>query len=419
MTKSVFRSTFAHGFAYTVCVFLLAGGMVLGQETVSGVADGGVSTSPPARWQSTPQPNRAFSVNEGWGLPWRTPLWQERAERLPMPPRSNSALPRAMTTVSPTGDMLQVQQEIPPIDVEAPRVTPGTGTPFPGPSGEGEGGTPNLFGGRNIIPWSSDAIRSDSDRVGPYNQPAWTTQRPFTSVRTYVLPPGQMQVEQWYRPRWKKGGSREDRILEELAIGLPNRFQLDVYERWNIEQDDTGHYNANHEGVQIELRWALADWDVIPLNPTLYAEWVQRGSREDEPDKYELKLLLAQELFDGRLFFAGNAILEQEVGGEKETELGYSQALATTIIERKLLAGIEMWYRSTTVHGDRSNPSHEFLIGPTVQWRPTNRTFLDITPLFGTSKDAPRVEMFIVFGYQFGNRAGPSFGGITPSSLGQ
>jgi hypothetical protein len=336
---------------------------------------------------------------------------------------------------APSGVIL-AQQPLPPVDVEAPRVTPrtggtpsetATGTSPSGSSsntqgdatGEGQGGNLNVFGGRNLIPWSSDAIRSDTDRVGPYNQPAWTTQRPFPTVRTYVLPPGQMQVEQWYRPRWKRDGTREDRILEEFAIGLPGRFQLDVYGRWNIEPNEDNRYQANWEGTQIELRWALANWGVVPFNPTLYAEWVQRDNREDEPNKYELKLLLAEELFCGKLFYAGNFILEQEVGGEHATELGYSQALATTLIERKLLAGVELWYRSESVHGDRSNPTHEFLIGPTVQWRPTNQTFLDVAPLFGTTPDAPKVEMWVVFGYQFGNRAGPSFSGIAPASRAQ
>src|SRR5262245_40942768 len=47
------------------------------------------------------------------------------------------------------------------------------------------------------IDWSSDLITSDSELVGPYAQPVWTTQRPFSTTRVYVLPPGQMQVEQW------------------------------------------------------------------------------------------------------------------------------------------------------------------------------------------------------------------------------
>ena len=44
-----------------------------------------------------------------------------------------------------------------------------------------------------------------------------------------------------------------------------------------MEPDGNNNEKANHEGVQIELRYALADWGVLPLNPTLYVEWVERG----------------------------------------------------------------------------------------------------------------------------------------------
>lgn len=269
------------------------------------------------------------------------------------------------------------------------------------------------------ISWSAEKP-SDTTLVGSYNQPQWTTQRPFTTTRAYVIPEGTMVLEQWYRPRWHRDGTREDRLLEEFEVGLPYRFQLDIYERWNIHQDDNGHYNAFHEGNQIELRWAIANWGVIPLNPTLYAEWIQRGNSEGEPDKYELKLLLADSFFHDKLYFAGNFIIEKEVGGEKENELGYSQAFATTIIDGKLLGGVEMIYRAQNVHGDRGTWNNEFLIGPSFQWRPTNRTFLDVTGLFGCTPGSPRAEMYVIFGYQFGKRAGPSnnFQGINPVTLG-
>jgi len=316
-------------------------------------------------------------------------------------------------------------QNLPPTEVEAPRVnTPMTDSTFFTDAMFNDyqrlrrQEQLNLWGGGSLIPWDSNQIRRDTDRVGPYNQPVWTTQRPFTTARAFVLPPGQMQFEQWYRPRWLKDGSREDRVLTEFAIGLPGRFQLDIYERWNIEQDSDGHYNANHEGVQIELRWALANWGVIPFNPTTYLEWIQRSTKDGSPDKYEIKVLLADEFFDGLIFFAGNFILEQEVAGGHETELGYTQAIATTIIERKLLGGIEMWYRTANEHGSRHDHSYEFLLGPSLQFRPTNRTFLNVTGLFGTTTDAPRAEMYCIFGYQFGNRAGRNFRGINPSSLG-
>lgn len=304
-------------------------------------------------------------------------------------------------------------QKLPKVEVEAPR---------PAAEPELPPEQPQQFdSNRGYTSWSSNAVTSFGQLVGPYNQPAWTTQRPFTAVRSYVLPEGTMQVEQWYRPRWKQDGTRNDRLLEELAIGLPYRFQLDIYARWNIEpRNGSNQYSALWEGTMIELRWALANWGVIPLNPTLYAEWVQRDTANDLPDKYEFKLLLADQYLNGRLFFAGNFIIEKEVGGEKENELGYAQAFATPIIQNRVMGGVEMWYRAQNVHEDRGHWNNEFLVGPTVQFRPTNRIFLDNTIFFGTNRQSPKYEAYFILGFQFGKRAGPNnFGGINPASLGQ
>jgi hypothetical protein len=202
-------------------------------------------------------------------------------------------------------------------------------------------------------------------------------------------------------------------MLEEVAIGLGCRWQLDLYERWNIEPDDDGDHDVNHEGVQIETRYALADWGCIPLNPTVYAEWIERGGPQEKPNKFELKMLFADELTD-RLFYSSNLIWEQEVSGELETEYGWSNALSTPVVERTLYAGVEMVWSSTTVEDARSDQENSFLIGPSLHIMPTNRTFWDIVGLFGTTEESPEAQMYIVWGYQFGTRAGPSsgYGGI-------
>jgi hypothetical protein len=267
---------------------------------------------------------------------------------------------------------------------------------------------------RGVIPWNSPLITSDAQRVGPYNQPEWTTQRPFSTTRSYVLPPGTMEFEQWAIPTFPTTGKGRSRFLEELTIGLPCRFQLDVYERWDI--DNTGENDKliwRHEAVQLEMRWAFANWGVIPLNPTLYAEWIQRG-HEGEGDKYETKLLLSDSFFHDRLFWGMNFSIEKEVGGEKEVELQWSQAFGTTIIERKLMGGIEMYYQNNSFQGERGTPANTFVIGPSMQWRPSNRTFLDVVGLVGCLggktpvQESLKGQIFIIFGYQFGNRAGPS-----------
>jgi len=223
--------------------------------------------------------------------------------------------------------------------------------------------------------------------VGPYHQPQWTTQRAFSTTRVYVRPPGSLEFVQYWTPEWKGGGS-EHAFREELEIGLPHRFQLDFYQNWGIDDESKSFY----KGSSVELRYALADWDRIPLNPTLYAEW---AFNDAVPDVWELKLLLG-ETFARRWNWAANLVYEQETGGTRETEIAFSTALNV---------GFEALAERKTEQGSRSRPEYELLVGPSINVHPTRNSFVTVAPLFGKTKDSPDVELFVVAGFQF------SFGG--------
>ena len=45
----------------------------------------------------------------------------------------------------------------------------------------------------------------------------------------------------------------------------------------------------------------------------------------------------------------------------------------------------------------------DFTLGPSVQWRPSDRTHFDIVPMWGTTKAANRFEVFVFFGFEFGD----------------
>ena len=242
---------------------------------------------------------------------------------------------------------------------------------------------------------------SEDQPIGPNQQPEWTTRRRFGTTRVYVSAPWQLEFEQWWQGKFPREGKSYHLFQSEVSVGLPYRFQLDFYENVELTQSRT----FQHMGHQVEGRWALADWDKIPLNPTLYGEW---KFNDDNPDAYELKLLLG-EGFGPRWHWGFNLFYEQEVGGGRESEMGFSQALSYTLLDEKLSAGVEMNLERTSGPNLDGNPATEFLIGPSVQWRPTPRTHLDLVPLFGTTHDSPHVEVFIVFGFDFGpggNHAG-------------
>jgi hypothetical protein len=229
--------------------------------------------------------------------------------------------------------------------------------------------------------------------VGPYQQPEWTTERRFPSTRVYLQQmPWNVGVEQWMRGRYFHDGVAETRFQEEAELGIPYRFQLDLYETWAIDQ----HRRIDQEEASAELRYALADWGKIPLNPTLYLEYAEH---DRSANTLEGKLLLGTD-FSQSLHWGMNLACEQELYGTQNTELAASQGLSYTLINEKLSAGVEMEYYHEKAIG--SHGENWFLIGPSLQWRPTASTHLDLVPLLGCTHYSPEVEAYIVFGYDFG-----------------
>ena len=237
---------------------------------------------------------------------------------------------------------------------------------------------------------------------GPYDQPDWTTARRFPSTRIYLQQtPWNLGFEQWVRTFWSDGddGTHQE-LSEEFELGLPHRFQLDVYETWDIDQ----HSVAVQDEWSVELRYALADWGKIPMNPTLYYEYAfshNDSSSLLKANVGEAKLLLGDELAEG-WHWGANLSYEGRYGGDLSKEYMVVAALGKTIVDSKFSVGVESKFASTSVHDDRSDPVNVLEIGPSIQWRPTASTHLDVVPLIGISHDAPAVESFLVFGYDFG-----------------
>ena len=276
--------------------------------------------------------------------------------------------------------------------------------------------SPQKSGAENNMPTIIVQASSlkEEQLVGPYQQPEWTTERRFPSTRVYLQEtPYEMGVEQWDRIRAFKDGGVEHRFSEEFELGLPGRNQLDVYETWKVGPEPQG---ARQDEMSVEVRHAFADWGRIPLNPTIYVEYTF-GTHGD-PDALEGKILLGDEICSV-WHYGVNLICEQGLWGDNTTELAASAAVGRTVIDRKLSLGIESEYSNETASGTRGDPEVCFLLGPSVQWRITPKTHLDVAPLFGMTHDSPRSESWIVLGYDFGIGSGGNMSGVPISTKGQ
>jgi hypothetical protein len=263
---------------------------------------------------------------------------------------------------------------------------------------------------------TSEVVVTGEEVPSAYGAPPGFSRAKFSTLtNAYVLPPGAFYFGEIYEADAFRKGPPDHLFTQEVEFGLPYRFGIaaeSTFERFN------GGGGAST--ASIEARYALADWNKIPLNPTLFVEYKfgVGPSRHEEgpppppgeesgppqhPDAYEVRLLLAQD-FGERIEWAMNCFFEKENTGDRGREWGFAQSAATPVLlpNERLKVGVEMQYTNFTVKDTRGNPAHRFVLGPTVAWKPTKNTRVDVSPLFGCTDDSPRVQVFAVFSLLLG-----------------
>ncbi len=243
----------------------------------------------------------------------------------------------------------------------------------------------------------------EAQRIGSYGQPRWAARRLFTETRAYVIPDGQIQFEYWLsikdHARNDPEGKAKISQLYEVEMGLPYRFQLDLYQKY-VKEGSDGEQKL--DSTKFEVRWALADWGVIPLNPTTYLEWTQSNG---DYDFIEGKLLFCDEIND-KLRWAANAVWEEKTGGDRERSQELTGGISYGVIDSKLAVGAEakFGFVNTIDKGgtdERTGYENEFLMGPSIQLRPAPQMHIDIAWLAGTTQDSPRSKMTLIAGWEF------------------
>jgi hypothetical protein len=269
----------------------------------------------------------------------------------------------------------------------------------------------------------ADHVVITADEAGSaYGAPAGFSRSRFSNLtNAYVLPPWAVYTGLIYEGDALRFNSPDHTFTQEIEIGLPYRFGVAME---NSVERFRGY--TQDRSFSLEVRYALADWNKIPLNPTLFAEYkfgignilhdegppVPLGPGEaltfinehmPLPDAYELRLLLSQD-FCEKIEWALNAFFEQEIGGDRGREYGFAQSAVIPVLlpREQLKVGVEMQLSTFTDAGSRGSPSYRFIVGPTIAWKPTKNIRLDISPLFGATDDAPRAAVFVVFSMLFG-----------------
>jgi hypothetical protein len=235
----------------------------------------------------------------------------------------------------------------------------------------------------------------EEDRIGSYQQPEWTSHRRFAETRVYVRPEGTAEFEYWLIPETPKhGGPTETKTQYEFEFGLPYRFQLDLYLVSHQEGND-GPMAIDEQ--KFEIRHALADWDEIWGNPTLYLEW---AAINEAPDHIEGKILFGGEATPS-WHWGANLVFEHETGGAQENGYEITAGVSKTLVDQRFSVGAEVKAAWIDEKADRGNYQNEVLLGPSFQFRPVPNAHIDVAPLFGVSDDSPEAKVTILFGWEF------------------
>jgi len=263
---------------------------------------------------------------------------------------------------------------------------------------------------------SAPPVPGENKVLGSYQQPEWTGRRRFVTTRVFVQPEDQAEVEIGYDFADPADGPSTTLLRQEIEYGLPHRFQVDLENTFQNFTEGGGDARSMHyDSTAVELRYALADWNKLPLNPTVSVAWKKNHG---VPDAAEVQLLLGSEL-SPQWHWGLNFVDEQQVGGDRHREQSASLGLSYSLINEKVNVGLESKYNLASDFDTRSHPERQMTIGPSVQWRPTDRTHLDFVPMWGTNPNAPRLEVFVFFGFEFGDGSddGDDHPRVEPASL--
>src|SRR5262245_35904845 len=221
-----------------------------------------------------------------------------------------------------------------------------------------------------------------------------------TLTKSYVLSPFSFELESGYEGDIFRHGLPAQLFRQEVEMGLPARFTVGV-------QNELEHFAGDtfDRSFALEARYALANWNKLPLNPTISAEY-RFGFSDTSQDSGELALLISHD-FPILIEWAMNVFVDREFDGRKSTSAGFAQSVEVPVLlpEEKLEVGLEMQYRSggETIEPDRTIKG--FVIGPTLAWRPTKRARFDLSPLFGCNDHTPALQIFAVSSFSFGRTA--------------
>jgi len=168
----------------------------------------------------------------------------------------------------------------------------------------------------------------------------------------------------------------------ELEYGITDHFNASLYQVYQQTADEP---SLTYLGYKVELKYRVAEKDVLPVDVLLYAENEQLND-EDGP-RFEGKIILAKEV--GRVGIAYNQIFERRYASGKK--------------EHEYAAGVNYEVLPSFRFGVESKGSYsenQYAVGPTLAWV-GNRIWADIGAVYGLNKRTDDRQVLFLLGVPF------------------
>src|SRR6516225_9489808 len=148
-----------------------------------------------------------------------------------------------------------------------------------------------------------------------------------TLTKSYVLSPFTFELENGYEGDTFHHGLPVQLFRQEIEMGLPARFTVGV-------QNQVEHFSGDtfERSFTLEARYALANWNKLPLNPTVSIEYhFGLGNAVQVPDSGELTLLVSHD-FPNLVEWAMNIFVDREFSGRESTAAGFAQSVEVPVL---------------------------------------------------------------------------------------
>jgi len=126
-----------------------------------------------------------------------------------------------------------------------------------------------------------------------------------TLTKSYVLSPFSVELEAGNEGDMFRHSAPLHLFRQEIELGLPGRFTVGVQNEFARVAGDTVEGS-----IALEGRYALADWNKLPLNPTISTEY-RFGVGSTEADSGEIALLVSHD-FPHLVEWAMNLFMDEE-----------------------------------------------------------------------------------------------------------